>query len=371
MKFTVSTKPLVEGLNLGILDANVSKFYERSTMVQIRASREAGLVINIEAAQIKSKLEFKGACEGEGEAIVFVDSLLFKKLVSTFEASTTTLELLEDSLVLYSGKSKFSLPKVVDADLRLPEPASAEDGATEIKKDAWRFIKDYQLYALGMSFIAPVYTKVWVGESGDVLAGDFQLNLFTHSSKGTLGRTCLLTDTIINLFNALPDGAKLYPLEKTFVIKYVGDSFSYTTEFEPKHESDPDMGSYRTDLIMPMLASNESGYTVKVVAIQKILSQADLLSTSTEETVSLISENNQLKLVGEHVNAELETTGTSADYELPFKIVDLKSIMSNCSEESIIIRPAYNIDGDDKRLVGINVDSNALKVVISAAEDEE
>lgn len=368
MKFTVSTKPFAEGLSLGILNANISKFYQRSTMAQVRANK-SGLVINLEASQICSRLEFKGVYDAEEESVMFVDSLLLKSLVSTFESSTTILEFTEGGLTLYAGKSKFSLPKLLDADLRLPEPNTEGTDSVEIKKANWKFIKDYQMYALGMSFIAPVYTKVWVGESGDVLVGDFSLNLFTHSNKGTLGRTCLLTDTIVNLFNVLPDGAQLYRLDSTFLIKYVGDSFTFISEFTPKHESDPDMGSYKTEIIMPMIASNEPGLSLKVGAIQKILSQADLLATSTEDTLTLSVANNQLRLTGANIECDFDTQGTSAEYSLPFKTSVLKSIVSNCSEESIMIRPAYNPDGH--ALIGINISSGDLTVVVAAADEGE
>lgn len=367
MKFTVSTKPLAEGLNLGIINANVSKFYQRSTVAQIKASK-AGLIINLEAAQICSRLEFKGACDSDGEEVIFVNSLLLKSLVATFESSTTTFEFIPGGLTLYSGKSKFTLAKELDADVRMAEPAVAEAAPIDIKKENWKFIKDFQLYAIGVSFIAPVYTKIWIGESGDVLTGDFSLNLFTHSNKGTFGRTCLLEDTIVNLFNALPDGAQMCGLENSFLIQYKSDSFTFVSEFRLKYETDPDMGSYKTDIIMPMIASNEPGLTVKIGDIQKLLSQADLLATSTEDVVTLSVANNQLTLKGENIEGTFDATGTSADYSLPFKTSVLKSVITNCSEESIVIRPAYNPDGH--MLVGINISSGELTVVLSGADDE-
>ena len=74
-KFTVSTKPLIDGLNLGILNANISNFFQRSTMAQVTANKNT-LVINLEAAFIYSEVEFKGMGTEDESATIFVNSSL-------------------------------------------------------------------------------------------------------------------------------------------------------------------------------------------------------------------------------------------------------------------------------------------------------
>lgn len=369
MKFIVNTKPLADGLDLGVINANVSKFYSKSCLAQVTADKHT-LRINLEAAYIVSEIRLKGSGDSDSSVTIFVDSLLFKQLVSTFESSTVTLEFSENGLILHSGKSRFTLPKMmdeVDMELKAPRlPDYATDPITIDKAD-WKFVKENQMYAIAMSFIHPVYTKVWVGSEGDVLVGDFDNSLFTHSKKSKLGNTCLLSDTIINLFNSLPEGAQLIKFDKSYLINVKTDGFEYIAEFTPQYESDEDVGSYNSDIILGMMKPAESGVgSVKfnASAVSKFLNQAALISSNSDDVIKFSISEGQLTLADKNVDCKLTVKGdTESSYSVEFKTVLLKSVISNYSEE-INVSPMMQ----DDVVVGIVLWNDELMTVIAGVD---
>ena len=80
MRFTVSTKPLKNVTDLGIIKANISKFYYRSNIVQITATRDT-LKLNIEASGIKSRMTLSGSGDSDTAASVLVECAKFKNLI--------------------------------------------------------------------------------------------------------------------------------------------------------------------------------------------------------------------------------------------------------------------------------------------------
>lgn len=367
MKFTVSTKPLSNALDLGIVNQNVSKFYQKSCLAQLTAA-DKDLIINLEAANVLSELRLKGSGDSTEKVTIFVDCLLLKQLVATFDAPVTTLEFTDSGLVLHSGKSKFVLPKMIDGtELQLRSPSNeTPESIIDIDKSDWKFIKEHQMYAIAMSFIHPVYTRVWLGESGDVLVGDFDNSLFTHSKKSKLGKTCLVSDTIINLFNVLPDGAKLKKLEDSYIITVDTDGYEYISEFKPVYETDQGVGSYNSDIILEMLVTDENtAITVNTGVINKFLSQAALLSSSTEDSIVFSVKDNKLTLKDANVDCKVPIESVPEEYSVEFKTVLLKSVMSNFDEDSIHISPMKQ----DDEVAGIVAWTKNMTVVLASIEE--
>ena len=369
MKFTVSTKPLADALNLGIVNQNVSKFYQKSCLAQLTADRRT-LRINLEASFVLSEILLRGSGDCEETYTVFVDSLLLKQLVSTFEANTTTLEYTEGGLILHSGKSKFTLPMMIEGgelELTPPSKANASSEVIDIDKSDWKFIKDYQMYAIAMSFIHPVYTRVWVGETGDVVVGDFDNSMFTHSMKSKLGKTCLLSDTIINLFNSLPEGAKLTKLDKSYLINVKTDGFEYASEFTPQYESDEGVGSYNSEIILSMMETNDSAAVkIKSSAINKFLNQAALLSSNTEDVIKFSVRDGNVCLADNNVDCKLPLDGVvSVEYDVDFKTALLKSVMSNFDEDEIKVAPMIQEDV----VVGIILWTKNMTTVLAGVDE--
>lgn len=370
MKFTVSTKPLSQGLELGVINNNISKFFRKSCLAQVTASSNT-LTINLEAASIVSEIILKGFSDDQGVTkTIFVDCLVLKQLVSTFEASTTVFEFVEGGLILHSGNSKFTLPKLVEDDeLSLDVPLLPDYAPTEfidVSSEGWKFIKDRQMYAIAMSFIHPVYTKIWVGNSSDVLVGDFDNSIFTYSNKIKFGENCLLSDTIVNLMNSLPENAKMVknPEDGSYTVTVYSDSFSYISQFKPSYEADPDVGSYHSEMILDMMTSPENHVCVNRNAILKFINQASLLSSGSESTIRLSVSGNVFELSDENTEFKTDYKGTCNEFSESFKTTFLHDAISHYTEDEIYIAPAYS----DDEITGIIIWTDDMHTALGGAE---
>lgn len=367
MKFTVNTKPLIDALDIGIINANISNYHKKSNVAQVTATEHV-LKINLEADNIKTQLTLKGSGDTSDTSTIFVSSAMLKQLIASLDTVTVTFEFADSGLVIHSGKSTFTLAKMTEADdIELAKPALPKYDAVkiDIDKTKWKFIKDNQMYALAMSFIHPVYTRVWVGADGDVLVGDFDNSLFTHSKGNTLGTQCLLSDTIINLFISLPDDAKLIKLDRSYLVIASTEGFEYITEFSPLYETDEGIGDYNSDIFLDMM--KHSSYSVKVSSakLNKILGQASMLSNTVEDTIKFVMMNNVLTLTDNNVNCDIDVTGESVDYQIEFKIEALRKVMSTYSDETISIAP---VNAEDGSVGGIQVWNDALTTVVAGVE---
>lgn len=373
MNFTVSTKPLTDALELGVINASVSKFYQKSCLAQVRADRRL-LTINLEASFVCTQLELRGSGDSDEPANIFVDNVLFKQLMGTIETATVTLEFDEGGLIIHSGKSKFTLPKVIDGvdiDLNRPAEITGQSTTIDIKLDDWKFIENHQMFAIAMSFITPVYTRVWMGQFGDVIVGDFDNSIFTHSKKSKLGRTCLLSDTIINLFNSLPEGAKLTQADDSYIISLITDGYTYTAQFKTQSEEDDGVGSYNADVILGTMVKDEAAaVSVNVEAITKILKQADLLSTSAEDIIELRVHDSEVSLVDRNIDGDIPIEGVSPiSYAVKFKTVNLKSVINNLDADTVKIAPMKQEVDDGEVIVGVCIWSPEMEVIIGGVED--
>ena len=366
MEFTLNTKPLVDGLELGIINSNVTKFYQKSCIVQLTIDT-AGLRVNTEVSSIKSELLFKGKVSGEGAYQAFVDSLLFKSLIKSIDSDTVTLEFREDGLIVHSNKSKFTLPLVVSGDdLELNRPQILEDTSRslDVESDQWKFIQDHQMYAIAMSFIHPVYTNVWISEDGDVIVGDFDNSIFTHSTSVSLFNTCLITDTIINLLTTVPPNSQILQIGKNYEIKVETDPYYYVCEFAPKYEDDEEIGDYSASMIMSLFNTSGAGIKVKVAPILKYLSQAELFSNTNEDTIDLSIKEDTFVLKNENVNCKMRVDNPYQPFELVFKIQLLRDAMSHMDADEIMIAPL----DQEGTVIGIVAWTDSLSVVLAGVD---
>ena len=373
MKITVNTKPLLEALNLGIINSNVTKYYEKSETAQLKIEGNS-LIINLEADSILSEIEMKGKVEDTGYVttdsgdIGFVSSMTLKQLVSSFETATVVFEFTESGLLVVSGKSKFTLPYKVDSDAGLEYDRPKEEGTSEnfdLNQETWDFVDKYQMYAIAMSFLHKVYSRVYSGESNDVLVCDYDSGVYTHSNKPALGKACLLSSTIINLFNSLPEGALIAECGDDYLVKVSTDSYRFRAEFHPDSEKDEEFGDYMSDMIIEMMNSPEKGLSLKVGSI---LSQSALLSSNSEDTIELQVKGATVKLVDKYTDCFIESSGVSnIDYQLQFKKSLFKSVISNCPEEDVVIQPILD-EEDDSMVSGVLFRSKDLQVVLAGVE---
>lgn len=369
MKYIVNTKPLSDSLNLGVVNSNINDYFQKSLIAQITASSEF-LRINLEADLITSEIRLKGKFDGDGTETRLVSAAMLKQLVSTFESNVTEIEFIEGGIKLYSGKSNFTLSEIIGNNyFELNRPTRYNNPSTneiEIKKADWKFVKDYQMYALAMSWARPVYTRVWIGEAGDVIVGDMDNSIFTHSVKSNIGVTCLFKDTIINLFNSLPEGAKLRVEDGHYTVSVETDGYSFLTEFTPEYESNPDIGEYSSDIILGMMDRPESSLTVSTSQLKKILSQATLLSTGKDDIIEMSLANNILTLKNKNVKGDISTKGSIKNFTITFKTEMLKSVLGNYNDETIHLVNSTNEDTDET--VGILVWSDDLTTIVAGVE---
>lgn len=346
MKFTVSTKPLQNAIDLGIIKENISKFNQKSCLAQVTASRDT-LRINIEAPSIYTEIVLRGSGDSDEEETIFVDCALLRQLVDSFDKDITTIEYVDGGIVLHSGSSKFTLAKLLDANnLSLNRPTTNSEGTgIELKSGDWKFVKEHQMFAISVWMIHPVYTKVWIGADGKVVVGDIDNVIFTLSEKSNLGSTCLLNPTIINLFTNLPEGSSIKQVDKSYVLSVDTDGYSLTSQFIPEYEDDEGVGSYNSEAILGTLVKPENYIEVDVAPINKFLNQADIVATSQDTSTSFKLEGNTLMLNrgSGDFKVEVTTTGTIAEgFAGDFKSTFFKSIFSSIDGDKIKIGPVYN-----------------------------
>lgn len=369
MKFTCNTKPLADALSLVIIPRNVSNFFPKSVAVQLTVE-DNSLRVNAVAANLVSEAVVSGSGYEEDEfKSVFVSSLMFKQLVSTFEASTTTFNFVENAVVVTSGKSKFTFPDVSPVEnMNFTRPNSTSImEPSNFNKDDWKFIKDHQMYALAMTFTKPAYSRVWVGDSGDVLAGDFDNNIFTHSKRNKLNTTCLLSDTIINLFNAVPDNSTLGKLEDRFIIRSSTDGFKFIAEISPEYEEV--VGSYNSEIVMSAFCIDpEHALSVDLGELRKFLGQADILSTGSEWAIEMKLSGDTLSIMNETIDFSAPVQRTNVDsFSASFLAKSLKSVISKLDEDKAMICPMFD-DETQTKVIGATIWTTNLSAVLSSLD---
>ena len=369
MNFQLSTKPLADALNLGVIPGNISKYYRLSCLAQVTASKR-DLRINLEASNVYTEINLKGSGDSEEEITGFIDCLIFKQLIATLETNTVTLEYTDGAIIVHSGSSKFTLPFLADAEdgaLKRPQLAPADAPTIPVDLKDWKFIKDYQMYAVALSFVHPIYTNAWIGESGDVIVGDFDNSLFTFSKKSKLGRTCLLPDTIINLFNSLPEGANITLMDKSYRVNVKTDGFEYASEFTPKYEDEDNNGNYSAQAIMGSVSKDsENSFKVAVAPISKFLGQADLLSSGSDKIeFSIVGE--EVRIKDDNVDCKVKFEGICKEFTITLNSSLFKPIIGHVDADTITMCPAYS----EGEVAGLTIWTDNLTVMVGAVESEE
>ena len=350
MKFTVSTKPLKNVTNLGIIKANVSKYFYRSNLVQITASRDT-LKLNIEASGIKTRMTLKGSGDEDTTKAIIVDCLTFKNLIDSIDKDVVSIEFIDGGIYVHAGTSKFAISQIIDVnDVQLDEPVGqyATSDSIEIKPAEWQFVKDHQMYAISTSENHPVYKHVWVGTNTGIIVGDFDSSLFTFSKSSDLGTTCLLPPSLINLFTSIPEGSTVSKIGREYVLNIETDSYSMITEFVPKYEDDEAVGSYNSQIILGMLNHPENFITVETTPIIKFINQTAIISQSDIDKVLEFSlADGKLTLTNKSSSYSMEVT-TDAAYTVRFATEFIKSVLSNFDADTVNIAPmTRKVTGND------------------------
>lgn len=350
MKFTVSTKPLINAIDLGIIKENMSKFNRLSMIAQVTATQDT-LTINVEAPRIVTEMALKGSIDGELEEpiSVFVDSVSFKALIDSFENDVTTLEFVENGLILHSGSSKFTLttvPSPTGASLSKPvAPSNTEP--IPFNKENWEFVKSHQMFAISIWMIHPVYTRVYVGSTKDVIVGDIDNSIFTLSHKSDFPHTMLLKPSIVNLFTNLPEGASIYAQDDTYIIDIATDSYAIRTQFTPEYESDEGVGSYNYDTIFPVLQPTSNWLEFSVAPISKFINQSEILTVGSDHVISVKLAENKLSITygDSKYTTDVTKEGEFGDFAGDFNAAFFKAIFSSLDGDTVKMCPVFDDDG--------------------------
>lgn len=375
MKFTCSTKPLQNALKLGVIKSNISKFYQKSNFAKVTCTKDA-LKVNLEASKIVTQITLHGSGDEDQEVSMFVDCQVFNDLVSTFDADVVTFEFVEGGIVLHAGKSKFTLPRMLgdlddtDSDFKVPQELNSNEmyQSVDLKSDDWKFVADHQMFAIAINYIHPVYCRVWTGENGDVLVGDYDNSIFTHSKHGSLGRTCLLPPTIINLFTSLPEGSKLIDTGDSYIVKVKTDGYEYVTEFTPELESDEKVGSYNSEIFLDLFAKKGGYITLDATKVTKFLNQASLLVTY-DSLVTFTVDADSAAIAGEAVDCRLpvEKSENADSYSCQFKANFLKFVFSNLDNDKVNVTPIFE-DDEKTEIAGVLFWTDNMSVLLAPTE---
>lgn len=360
---TVNTKQFCDALNLGVINSNVTKFFEASQYAQL-VQEAASLRINLQNSKILTEVNLPGQGDGSHGASI-VDCLKLKQLATTLTTETIQLDFSDNALIIKSGKSSFSLPKfATEDDMELERPIRPDNFVSlKFDQDTWKFVKDHQMFAIGMSFINPVYNYVYCGQDGSNIVGDYDNSIFTMSDGESLGRTLLLTDDIINLLISVPEDTELSYHDNQYYLSYQNDSYSYLARFTPELEET--VGSYSSDAAK-MAMEPQGGYVkADVSSICKLLSQADILSSGSDRTITLSYENGVLNLKDTNIDGSLEVIDEDCmEFSCVFKTNFLKSFFATFVEGSVNISPSIQNDS----VIAIIVWNDAMVAVIGGAD---
>lgn len=349
MKFTLSTKPLKNAMALGIIKANISKYYYLSNIVQITATQDT-LKLNIVATGIKTRMTLHGSGEANTTASIMVDCSKFKSLIESIETDVITLDFIDGSLYVRAGSSKFAIPQMLDVeDVQLTEPIdiTAATSSIAIKPANWQFIKDHQLYAISTSEKFPVYTNAWVSGDNEVLIGDYGIGMFTYSKFSDFGSTCLLPPSLVNLFTSIPEGSMISKIDKDYVLIIETDSYSMVTEFTPRYEEDESVGSYNAPIILGRMEHPEDFVTIDVSPIIKFINQTSILNQSdADKFIQFTIEDGKLTLASKS-NTYTMDVATQQSYTVKFVTDFIKSVISNFDTDQVNVAPMSGVQVDD------------------------
>ena len=363
MKFVVSTKPLKNVTDLGIIKSNISKYYYRSTIVQITATRDT-LILNIEASGIKTKMMLSGSGDVDEVASIIVDCSLFKKLLDSIDTEIVSLDFMQNYLKLSAGTSKFDIAAIVDAnDMQLSGPSEEYnvESSSVIKSADWQFVRDHQLYAIATGEAHPVYKNVYVGTDKDLIVGDFDSSLFTYSKCGDFDTPCLFPTSIINLFTSIPDGSTISKIGRSYIINITTDNYSMVTEFTPKYEDDEAVGSYNSQIILGMLAHPEAFITIDVAPITKFINQTSILAQSDFDKVFDFKIQDNTLTMTNRVSSYSMSVESSANYTIKFHAAFFKSVLANFDSDTLNIAPMQQ----GERTIGCIFWSDKLTVLLA------
>lgn len=371
MKFKCNVAPLVDCMNLAIINSNISKFYEKSTVVELTVDGST-LTLNTQATSLTSEASVRGDNVDGSSCSAIVDCVLLKQLVSGLTSNDVTFDFQDNCVVVMSGRSKFTVPKLLtdEEEASLDKPLKEEELAnvahSELHPDVWKTIQDHQLYAIASSQIHKVYTRVWVSKEKGVLTGDPNNSVFTYQPESDLVNSCLVSSTIVNLLASLEAGARIYCVSDTVYVVYMDvDSFSFCSQFTVDLEDESTIGTYESDMIFDMvLDESQQEFEVSKSSLTSTAKQASLFASASNPFISVVANNNGVRLVNDNVNCQISSDPSQVEYEAQFILSDLDSVVSHMTDDSMFASPIVK----EGEVFGLRFRSGSMVALLGGVE---
>ena len=115
MKFITNTKPLVDSVDLGVVNANISKYNSRTCTAQITATKDK-LIINLESESVYTQITLHGS--GDEDIVSMAKGKRLKQFILFNER--------KDEII------KYALPQMLEKANGDGEPVDYEKKSSEI-----------------------------------------------------------------------------------------------------------------------------------------------------------------------------------------------------------------------------------------------
>lgn len=370
MKFTLTTKPLKDALQLVIINGNISKFFEKSTVLQISVDGDT-LILNTEATSLLSEARLKGSNSSGERGMAIVDNVLFKNLIGTIDTSEVSLEFDDNAVIVESGKSQFSVPKIFGEDdgVSIDKPADEESVQSglcgEVRPAIWKYIQTHQMYAIATSIMHRVYMRAWADKDRGVLTGNPETSIFTYQPQSDMQDCCLLTQTVVNLLSSLDDATKLYRKDEThYVADMDTDSIRFRAEFSVDEESEDGIGVYDADMIFEMIFDeSQEEVSIKKSKLLSAIKQASLFTTASDSFITVESGASGVKIKNGSADC-LISSGSFSSYSVEFSMSDFSSVIGHMDGDDISISPIVK----DDEVFGLRFSSGKLVALLGSID---
>ena len=382
MKVTLSTGALKSGLSTLILDSSISRFNPKSCIARITLSNKV-LQLDTEYPEIKSRLKLDCISDTNDLKVIYVESAVFKKLINSLNTGDVSLEVSDKditTLVVYAGKSKFYIPQIAEYQevkfgidsSTIEDTAALFENASKFDFSAWKFVSNYQLYAIADPVSAlKAYTNVYVGDDNSIIVGDYNNNLFTYSNTDTVFSNCMIPGSVIKLLTSYPEDSSIVLGDNNlwYIMFYnEHNNYSLISEFKTKPESDVE--NYQSDKILPLMMhdSTQAVTIANLAAIKDVLTQGSVLvSNRNDYVINLAVDDGTLRVFGNNMEYTEKIGNKSAKFSVAFRLQKFMDTISHLDSNEINIMPKYRKDANGNEIViAILIWTENLTVVLGA-----
>lgn len=337
---TISTKTLQNIIKIILVPQNVSKFVQKSQVVQLTADAQRdALRINVETAHVVSEATIKGQFDGE-TASLFVDTLMLRNLVATLVENEITVTMTNDSISITDGKSQYALEKIADiSDGEFKSPRFGDRSIESIKSDDWQFVKDHMLFTLAESANSGSMAQqyVYLSNNGTAVTGDFFRTMFSKYSCADFGNTYLIAPEVINALCLVPDTNSAYAGDRYITVVVDSQDANYASEFQ--FQSEDTIGSFNAPLIMDLFDdSSDSGLSAASADIVRVLNQSDIVSGKAEEFIRMTMSGSEISFKDRRIESSIRCEGNlSETYSALVSKSRLRSMVGSCPSKTVQI----------------------------------